>query len=392
MAQLQLVSNYLELAELEKAGKVIQEIRQQFDRIDRNTQMSVIRVDGVIATIRADLYQAAEIYREGIQIAEADKAQDVPMIGAMYNGLGSLHFLWQEMEQAETYYEQAMVWAQRTGITDILFAAYQGQADLACWRGQAEAALDIMAQFTAYTRRSRLQDIIDMSELIEASYQLRVGRWQTAVRWANASQLKATDTPTFRTREHYKWLIAIRLAESRALGNSDQLPALVTLADRLIAIATTTDFVFDTIEILIWKTLVLDFLGEKTAALTALKTALNLAHKGTLITPFVEKGAPMQALLSQIEDVHPTYVYRLLNTFSQTADSPLPPVSIAASLTEREQEILRYIAAGLSNKAIENKLFISKNTVRTHIKNLYSKLHANGRTQAIARAHELKLL
>ena len=131
IAQLQLVSNYLELAALDKAEKVIQEIRQQFDHIDRNTQMSVIRVDGIIATIRADLYQAAEIYREGIQVAGADQAQDVPMIGAMYNGLGSLHFLWHEMEQAETYYEQAMVWARRTGITDILFAAYQGQADLA---------------------------------------------------------------------------------------------------------------------------------------------------------------------------------------------------------------------------------------------------------------------
>jgi len=253
-------------------------------------------------------------------------------------------------------------------------------------------ALDIMAQFTAFARRSHLQDVIEISELMEASYQLRVGRWETAVRWANASQLKTTDAPTFRTRHHYKWLIAIRLAESRALADTSQLPTLVTLADRLMVITTATDFVFDTIETLIWKTLVLDCLGEKTAALTTLKTALNLAHKGTIITQFVEQGEPMQTLLRQIDDGHPMYVRRLLNAFGEPVASAPPSVSIAESLTEREHEILQHIAAGLSNKAIEEKLFISKNTVRTHIKNLYSKLNVNGRTQAIARAHELKLL
>ena len=55
-------------------------------------------------------------------------------------------------------------------------------------------------------------------------------------------------------------------------------------------------------------------------------------------------------------------------------------------------EILHAIAAGLSNSDIQEKLFISKNTVRTHIKNLYSKLNASSRTAAVAKARELKLL
>ena len=57
-------------------------------------------------------------------------------------------------------------------------------------------------------------------------------------------------------------------------------------------------------------------------------------------------------------------------------------------LTPREYEILGEIVAGLSNKEIEEKLVISHNTVRTHIKNLYSKLGVSSRAQAIKKAHE----
>lgn len=61
-------------------------------------------------------------------------------------------------------------------------------------------------------------------------------------------------------------------------------------------------------------------------------------------------------------------------------------------LSERELEVLRFIAAGLSNKKIMDELFISMNTVKTHLRNIYSKLNVNSRTQAVAKAKELDLL
>ena len=61
-------------------------------------------------------------------------------------------------------------------------------------------------------------------------------------------------------------------------------------------------------------------------------------------------------------------------------------------LTEREGEILKAIARGLTNKQIGEQLFVSENTVKKHINNIYFKLDVNRRTQAIARAKELKIL
>ena len=61
-------------------------------------------------------------------------------------------------------------------------------------------------------------------------------------------------------------------------------------------------------------------------------------------------------------------------------------------LSERELEILRLIAGGLSNQAIADTLIIAASTVKKHINNIYGKLDVQSRTQALVRARELNLL
>ena len=67
-------------------------------------------------------------------------------------------------------------------------------------------------------------------------------------------------------------------------------------------------------------------------------------------------------------------------------------VSLLSPLSERELEVLRLIAAGKSNAAIADTLYISLSTVKTHINNLYSKLGVESRTQALVRAKEINLM
>ena len=61
-------------------------------------------------------------------------------------------------------------------------------------------------------------------------------------------------------------------------------------------------------------------------------------------------------------------------------------------ISRREYEVLQLIAQGLSNREISQKLFVSTNTVKTHSSNLFAKLNARRRTQAVKRAKELMLL
>jgi DNA-binding CsgD family transcriptional regulator len=61
-------------------------------------------------------------------------------------------------------------------------------------------------------------------------------------------------------------------------------------------------------------------------------------------------------------------------------------------ITPREHEILQLIAAGLSNREIAEKLFVSENTVKTHSGRLFDKLQARRRTQAVQIAKEARLI
>ena len=61
-------------------------------------------------------------------------------------------------------------------------------------------------------------------------------------------------------------------------------------------------------------------------------------------------------------------------------------------MSEREIEVLQLIAAGLSNKDIGIRLHLSLNTIKTHTRNIYSKLGVNSRLQAVSRAQALEII
>ncbi|MCC6724804.1 MAG: response regulator transcription factor [Saprospiraceae bacterium] len=78
-----------------------------------------------------------------------------------------------------------------------------------------------------------------------------------------------------------------------------------------------------------------------------------------------------------------------------TAMQPLPPNESHAAkfgISKREMEVLQLISEGLSNQEIADRLFLSLNTVKTHSSNLFLKLDAKRRTQAIQKAKELGIL
>lgn len=100
---------------------------------------------------------------------------------------------------------------------------------------------------------------------------------------------------------------------------------------------------------------------------------------------YVLKDIPPEELLQAIRDVangqsflHPTIAARLMREITQTTT----PVENSESLTEREVEVLRWIARGLSNQEIAVQLHVSERTITTHISNILDKLHLANRTQA----------
>lgn len=61
-------------------------------------------------------------------------------------------------------------------------------------------------------------------------------------------------------------------------------------------------------------------------------------------------------------------------------------------ISKREFEVLELVAAGLSNQDIADRLFVSTSTVKTHVSNIFAKLNAGRRTEAIANAKEMRII
>jgi NarL family two-component system response regulator LiaR len=126
--------------------------------------------------------------------------------------------------------------------------------------------------------------------------------------------------------------------------------------------------------------LVLTSFSEDAKVFSAIKTGAM----GYLL-----KDSSPQDLLRAIRDVHrgepslhPSIARKLMIELNRPAESSIDE----ESLTNREEDVLKLLAQGLSNQEIADKLYISERTVRTHVSNILMKLHLVNRTQAALHA------
>jgi LuxR family maltose regulon positive regulatory protein len=145
-------------------------------------------------------------------------------------------------------------------------------------------------------------------------------------------------------------------------------------------------------------------LAEHAAAAESLERALALAAPEGYRQVFLDGGVPMRALLTDHlyhGTAHRALIEELLEgILSQptgpaapgAGSSPSTPPLPVESLSEREHVVLRYLPSMLSAGEIADELYVSVNTIKTHIKSIYRKLDANRRWDAVRRARQLNLL
>jgi LuxR family maltose regulon positive regulatory protein len=147
---------------------------------------------------------------------------------------------------------------------------------------------------------------------------------------------------------------------------------------------------------------------ESQGAHSNLQRALRLAVPEGFVRIFVDEGEPMRRLLSDFCSQTPdsrrpspsqdaaglsAYARRLLSAFpSPEAEPFLRSAQLPEQISEREHEVLLLIARGLSNQQIAAELVVSVSTVKTHINNLYGKIGARSRTQALAKGRQLGII
>jgi LuxR family maltose regulon positive regulatory protein len=135
---------------------------------------------------------------------------------------------------------------------------------------------------------------------------------------------------------------------------------------------------------------------DESGAGTVLESALEAAEPNSYRRPFIDGGPAVRALLVQRVrhgTAHRSFVGELLAAFDKRA----PRVELTRSellepLSDRERAVLRYLPTMMSNVEIAGELFVTSNTVKTHLKSIYRKLGVARRRDAVERARALQLL
>ena len=232
-------------------------------------------------------------------------------------------------------------------------------------------------------------------EAIRARVQLAQGNVDAARRWVSARGLTVHDDLSY-VRE-YEHLTLARVLIAGGAGDRAVLDDAALLLDRLLVAADTGGRVGSAIEIRILQAATEHARGDTAAALTALDDAVRRAEPEGQIRLFLHAGPGVTALLRTLAQRNDTsaHLHRIL---AASVPSPAVPAAGSASqaalvdeLSARELEVLRLLRTDLSGPDIARELVVSLNTVRTHTRNIYSKLGVSNRREAVTRAGELGL-
>jgi LuxR family maltose regulon positive regulatory protein len=330
------------------------------------------------------------------------------------------------LRQGAAWAERSHVLAEARGWTQLPQAAtgYLSQALIALQRNRLDAAEEHIARGLA-TQRSEAEPLAQLSlQVTQAAVDIASGR--LAVGLARVDEVRdrfgRAEVPALARQ----LLLSTQLAAELATGDAarvrvqlEQLAAaersdeetlllvrarLATGADDGLAALLApvvqrprTDGL--AVRSAVVQALLADRLRADGDALRALQRAVSCAEPEQVVAPFLGPGTSrLHGMLERLLVLRPDrsdFVRALLVARSSGPDASgvqARSTETAEPLTEREKTVLRYLAAMLTNAEIAEQMFLSPNTIKVHVRHVYSKLGVTSRRAAVRRGLELHLL
>ncbi len=319
------------------------------------------------------LVEAEASCRHALRLLQAsptsDNSMEKPHAGWIYWTLGTIAYYRNDLDLAQQYADRSVplceIWGNHSLATfgQLLRARLaQTQGDL----GAAQSMLDYAARLARQSADQRLSQRVLHQRL---SIALQQHDHYAARHWLEL--IRSQGSGRFRFRNH--------LAEARfALAEGQPETTLHHTAAARQELESVVNVVSARIQALTLEALAYHALGQRPQAQQSFEQALALGEPGNFIRPLADEGQAVAALLASTT-AYPDYVGRLAAAFALPA-APAP----SPNLTPREQEILRLLALGLSNREMAEQLVIAESTLKRHLSNLYLKLDVHSRTQALA--------
>jgi LuxR family maltose regulon positive regulatory protein len=359
-----------------------------------------------ILVVLGRLREAVKTYQQALQLA-SKHGQDAQHITAHhYLGLALLQHEMGEDAAAAEHLQKARELGEQTTLVDWSYRWHLTQARLKESGGDLEAALVLLDEARRVYVKTPIPDTRPI-EALKAKVYLKQGRLAKALDWARARGLSADGEISYLGEFEYLILARVLMAEYQSRQDRRSFLQAIGLLERLLKAAEAQRRTGSVIEILVVQALAHQVQGSLSLALASLERALTLAEPEGYVRIFVDEGEPMRLLIADFRfsiekqmssSAHAQlgYTGKLLAAFAPPVNKQStiknPKSEMVEPLSERELEVLRLIAKGLSNTEISQRLVLALSTVKGHNLRIFSKLQVQNRTEAVARARELSLL
>src|SRR5215468_8876153 len=321
---------------------------------------------------------AVERGRQAVELAEQHGWTDEPAAGLASVIVGGV-LTWQgRLEEAETWIQRTERTLRAEAEPAVGLAIHHARGELEFARGRdADALAAFQAADRLAGRRAEPNVMVHASRSLLVRTLVRLGESERAEQILAALGEQDRDGAEIRIG-----VATLRLAQDdphaaiAALapvldGSAPVVPAWLAQAFLLGAIAR-------------------DALGDSPAAASALERALDLAEPDGMLTLFLLHPVPgLLQRQARRRTAHPALIAAILSLLAGRKLAPPPPLE---PLSDSEIRVLRYLPTNLTGPEIAAELYVSHNTVRTHITHLYAKLGTHTRAEAVARARALGLL
>jgi len=314
-----------------------------------------------------ELRVAATTYEETIRLA-ADLPY--PVVSEAHLGLARINYEWNNLDNAYQRGRRALELASRLQNTDRPAACQVLLARIKLAQGDPSEAWTLLEEAQSWVREH--DNVRELPNVMTAIARLRLFRGEVD---AAARLADEFDLPMIQARV--------------LLARGDAAAALLVLASYRSQVEAR-GWRDERLSALLLEAIASRSAGSLPAARRLMDEAMDVALPQGHVRSFVDNGTPMAALLREVTGHRHAKALRLLGAFPKAGR--VAPGALVEPLSDREIQVLDILAEGLSNQEIAERLFLSPLTVKVHLRNIYSKLGAGSRTQAIAIGRGLGIL
>jgi LuxR family maltose regulon positive regulatory protein len=333
---------------------------------------------GAIQKIQGRLHRAVEFCQQALY-----EAHGSPTAAQVQVFLASIFYEWNDLNAAVDQLTQAFKASQQIGNLAIQPEIHQIMTHIHVARGDSTFALEQLSEFRQLARNMDSPPARAMVAALHADVALTQGDIPSASHWTN--QMTEGIDPSALGILYGLTKARLSLAQGQRAEASKILAGVYDSVAQMGLVAIMID-------VRAWQSLAAETPAE---AIRFLQSALKMAQPEHFIRTFVDKGEPMKFLLERMKSEGgemEDYVLTLLSAFGGEVAGGSKEQLLVEPMSERELEILRLLADGLSNREIAERLVITVGTTKSHVHHILEKMGSDSRMQAVAKARELGLL